>query len=35
MNYAGIQSWVQDVFNGTALVAAVALLALIGRQRRA
>jgi ribose transport system permease protein len=33
MNYAGIQSWVQDVFNGTALVAAVALLALIGRRR--
>jgi ribose transport system permease protein len=34
MNYAGVQSWVQDVFNGTALVAAVALLALIGRRRR-
>jgi ribose transport system permease protein len=33
MNYAGVQSWVQDVFNGTALVAAVALLALIGRRR--
>lgn len=34
MNYAGIQSWVQDVFNGSALVAAVALLALIGRRVR-
>jgi ribose transport system permease protein len=33
MNYAGIQSWVQNVFNGTALVFAVGLTALIGRRR--
>jgi ribose transport system permease protein len=32
LNYAGVTSWVQDVFNGTALVLAVALTALLGRR---
>ena len=35
LNYAGVTSWVQDVFNGTALVLAVALTALLGRRRAA
>jgi len=33
LNYAGVQSWVQNVVNGTALVLAVGLTALIGRRR--
>jgi ribose transport system permease protein len=33
LNYAGVQSWIQNVVNGTALVLAVALTALIGRRR--
>jgi len=32
LNYAGVTSWVQDVFNGTALVLAVAITALLGRR---
>ncbi len=32
LNYAGVASWIQDVFNGTALVLAVALTALLGRR---
>jgi ribose transport system permease protein len=32
LNYAGVQSWVQNVVNGAALVLAVALTALIGRR---
>ncbi len=33
LNYAGVQSWVQNVVNGTALVLAVGLTAVIGRRR--
>jgi ribose/xylose/arabinose/galactoside ABC-type transport system permease subunit len=32
LNYAGVQSWVQNVVNGTALVLAVGLTAVIGRR---